>query len=200
MIARHPEWYARNLSILIAGSAGQGVTLAGDMLIEAALQAGWQADVLESHRFARPNTMGLVQANVLLAPHGPLTPSNTQQFDFVLSHGWEGIAQRMQPLTAQGRWLVGLPAKSIPAEFAHAVHQERVIAMPTAVDEKLRSARPSIRMLALLGHLSSFLEWDAMCWQIALQTHLPKKLQQEGTHAFELMARLPVAASTSWDV
>lgn len=193
MIARHPQWYAQNLSVLVAGSAGQGITLAGDMLVEAALQAGWQADVRESHRFARPHTMGLVQATVLLSPEGPLLPNEGQQFDYILSHTWEGIERRLQPLTPRGRWLVGLPAEEIPAEFAGAVHQQRVIALPSSLSAELRSARPVVRMLALLGRLSSCLNWEDACWQAALQTHLPPKLREAGQRIFEQAAALSTA-------
>jgi hypothetical protein len=158
------------ISVLLAGSTGQGVTLCGDMLVEAALVDGRAADVREEHVLRPPSTPAAVTCTVYLAGEAdaPLTVPRLTELDGALILG-DSIAADSLARLKPDAWAVIGHSGSVSGLLGRTVRPQ----LPQLA--RVEVAGPLVRAMALLGVLSQRLPMETSSWRAAFESHLPAR-------------------------
>ncbi len=186
MIAKQPLESLRatadatsTVSVLLAGSAGQGVSLCGDMLVEAALQEGRAADVREDHILHPPSTPAAVTCTVYLAGEtdAPLVVPRLTQLDGAIVLGGhiptEGL-MRLRP----DSWVVVSSNLGLSGVIGRVVRP----ALPAMT--RRETGGPLVHAMALLGVLSQRLPMQSATWRRVFDSHLPARQREACWDAF----------------
>jgi indolepyruvate ferredoxin oxidoreductase beta subunit len=155
-MASHP----RVTNVIVAGLGGQGVVRATDILAEAAFLAG--RDVKKSEIHGMSQRGGSVSSDVRFGEHilSPMVPAGEADFLVVLD---AGQVEANRPQLRPGGVLI----------------------TPDWIEEKLLPHKRSLNV-ALLGALSSHLDFPEACWHAAIRAHLAEKLHPLILEAFAL--------------
>jgi indolepyruvate ferredoxin oxidoreductase beta subunit len=192
MIVRYQEFTDRNSlsdlsaprTVALVGVGGQGVSLAADILHEAAQLAGFEAALLEIYSIGRCG--GRVRCQVTLADRtgGEDSPvaSAEDGIDCLVAFEMKSGLEALADLHPQGVALVHrrwLDAKGRP---------DRATALEDF--QQLEPADDKTLPAYLLGALSRHLPIGDGAWREALAHHLPGKLYVEALEVFEAGASL----------
>ena len=155
------------INVVIACLGGQGVIKASDILSEAAFRSGCEVKKSEIHGMSQRG--GSVTSDVRFGPQvlSPMVPPGEADFLVVLAP--DQVAVNRGLLRAGG-----------------------VLIAPGLIDPTTLSNRKSFNV-ALLGALSTHLEFSEEEWRSAIQSVLPEKLHAANEQAFAAGRRAATA-------
>lgn len=181
--------------VMMAGVGGQGVTLAADILAEAATLSGLEPRLTEIYGVGRQQ--GSVRCRVrLMGAAQPLWESEAA--DYLLAMEMKEGFELLSHLKSKGLalvnrlWLGSAAAAGELSRQRMAVLDPRIVWIDGTRAVEQSSAEKSLH-LYLLGTLSRHLQISRAAWQEALLRHLPPKQLQAGLEVFRCGASLPVA-------
>jgi indolepyruvate ferredoxin oxidoreductase beta subunit len=151
-------------NVVFAGIGGQGVLRASDILASAAFSAGQDVKKAEIHGMSQRG--GSVTSDVRFGT-GVLSP--------MVPHG-------------SADYLVVLSADQVDANRP-ALAAGGVLISAEQIDEDTLPHKRSLNV-ALLGMLSTHLEFPEEAWMTAIAEHLPAKVHEVNREAFQLGRRL----------
>jgi indolepyruvate ferredoxin oxidoreductase, beta subunit len=199
---------AQARSVLIVGVGGQGAVLAGNILAEVAMGAGWQVKKSEVHGMSKRG--GIVFSHVRYGSkvHSPLIEAG--EADALVAFEWaEGL--RWLPYLSEDGILVVDTAQILPpaAQRDHRAWARAYPDLDPALLERHRGpvlaadARGLAQRLGslhaantvLLGILSARLEFPPEAWEAAIGRHVPPRTLEMNLRAFregrDLQSTLP---------
>lgn len=166
MIARNPGRDRKDQqsigSFLLVGRARQGVTLAADILCEAALYAGFDAISTESHQ---TNADAEVRAVVQVGGAELLKTSTHWAVDYLVAWDSPQGMDNLRWLSPTGVAIVG----GTPKRVSRGVSDDRIRWVGSHADGASEA-------MELLGAASRLLPFDVSAWRNAVENHLPRKL------------------------
>jgi indolepyruvate ferredoxin oxidoreductase beta subunit len=151
---------ARVVNVIVAGLGGQGAIKASDILADVAFRAGKDVKKAEVHGMSQRG--GSVTSDVRFGEHveSPMIPTGEADFLVVLAPSEVEVTK---PLLKPGGVLIP----------------------PNLVDEKTLPNRRSLNV-ALLGALSSHLDFPEALWLEAVRAALPERLHDVNEKAFRI--------------
>ncbi|MFP4056223.1 MAG: 2-oxoacid:acceptor oxidoreductase family protein [Candidatus Brocadiia bacterium] len=150
----------RVTNVVVAGLGGQGVLKASDIVAEAAFRAG--RDVKKSEIHGMSQRGGSVTSDVRFGTQvlSPMVPGGEAHYLLVLAPDQiENNRARLRP--------------------------DGVLVEPSVLDTD-RLPHPRSLNVALLGVLSTHLDFELEHWQAAIQSNLPQKVHELNAVAFEM--------------
>ncbi len=150
----------RVVNVVVAGLGGQGAIKASDILADVAFRAGKDVKKAEVHGMSQRG--GSVTSDVRFGEHveSPMIPAGEADYLLVLAPSEIEVTR---PLLKKGGVLVP----------------------PDLVDEKALPTRRSLNV-ALLGALSTYLEFPERLWLEAVRAALPERLHDVNEKAFRI--------------
>jgi indolepyruvate ferredoxin oxidoreductase beta subunit len=147
-------------NVVIAGLGGQGVLKASDIIADVAFSAG--VDVKKSELHGMSQRGGSVSSDVRFGEriYSPMVPEGEADFLVVISQD------------------------QVPVNVA-ALSEDGILIEPSQIDESELSSKNSVNV-ALLGVLSSHLQFPVEAWIAALRHNLPEKLHDANLLAFSI--------------
>jgi|GEM_PF-1165789 len=186
-------------TISLVGIGGQGVSLAADILHEAAQLAGFETALLEIYSIGR--RAGNVRCQVTLAPPEGLTMGSLEpdSIDYLLAFEMKSGLDMLGELAPHGsaimhrQWLDN-QGNADPAMAARWTHRDERV---TWLDdfESMESYDEKTLPAYVLGALSRHLPIGDGAWREALAHHMPGKLFVEALSMFEAGANPAELAS-----
>jgi len=181
-------------NILIVGVGGQGILLAGDLLVRAAMSAGFDVKKSEVHGMAQRG--GIVNSQIRFGEkvHSPLIPQG--ETDILISF------ERMEPL----RWLsfCGPQTKAIVSDqIIHSMTTGTGAEIyPDNAKDELAARFTSLQLIPaldiakeignlrvvnilLLGMAARYMPFKLELWKKVIEERLPKKVFEINLKAFE---------------
>ncbi len=151
---------SRTVNVIVAGLGGQGVIKASDILADVAFRAGKDVKKAEVHGMSQRG--GSVTSDVRFGDHveSPMIPTGEADFLVVLAPSEVEVTR---PLLRKGG----------------------VLLPPDLVDETKLPNRRSLNV-ALLGALSTYLEFPEALWLEAVRAALPERLHDVNEKAFRI--------------
>jgi len=154
---------SQTISILIAGTGGQGVLKASQVLADALLRQGYDVKQSEVHGMSQRGGSVISEVRFGETVHSPLTPH--KKADFVIAIA-EDEGRRAAPCLKEG---IG-----------------KLIEVSEEIISRLADHRS--RNMAALGCLSTHLDIPRATWYDAIKHHLPPKSLANNFAAFDLGA------------
>ncbi|MBC7263795.1 MAG: indolepyruvate oxidoreductase subunit beta [Chloroflexi bacterium] len=193
-----------SINILVTGVGGQGTILASDVLASVGLLAGYDVKKSEVHGMAQRG--GSVTSHVRWGQKVYSPIIGCGEVDFLLAfEKLEAIRyvetvrpgcgviivndQRIPPLSVN----IGDEIYPDDDRLLHILHQvsSNVHVVPAiAVAEELGNAR--VLNVVMLGTLSTLLDIPEDTWVTAIQQHVPRKLLEINTKAFQAGRGIPL--------
>ncbi len=188
------------VSVLLVGVGGQGIISAAQVLAEAALDAGYDVKTSEVHGMAQRG--GSVQSMVRWGEEvfSPLIPEGEAHY-LLAFEMLEGL-RHVRFLVPEGVMILNrvridpLPVLAGAAEYPQGIDALLTEKLPgtvvldaAAIAEEAGNRRAA--GAAMLGALSSHLEFSPDIWEHALRANVPKKALEANLRAFDLALRLP---------
>lgn len=182
-------------SIFICGVGGQGVILAGELLSEGALAAGYDVKMSEVHGMAQRG--GTVVSTVRFGEkvYSPIIAQG--QADVLLSFELLEAYRLLSYLHPDGKAIVNtqkiMPAtvSSGAAEYPEDIHSKIKQKLPDAifVDAISIAKKAGISKavnVVMLGALSNFIPFEHSIWIDVIKKKVPEKLLEANLRAFQL--------------
>ncbi len=186
----------KNTSVLITGVGGQGILLAGELLLRVAANAGLDVKKSEIHGMAQRG--GAVNAHVRFGErvYSPVIEQGTADvilsFEVVEPLRWAHMAhektvclvndQRIQSLTT-ATGMQTYPA-NVAEELSRLFGDRLHLVDAKKHAEDLGNVR-TVNVI-LLGMLSKFMPFEEAAWQKAMEQRIPAKLLEINQKAFAL--------------
>ena len=150
------------VNIVFAGLGGQGVLKASDIMAETAFRAGVDVKKAEIHGMSQRG--GSVTSDVRF-----------------------GDADVLSPMVSEGEadYLVVLDASQIDNNRAM-LRSGGVLIEPGSLDPSVVATHPRSLNVALLGVLSTHLDFDEATWLAAIRANLPSKVHEINETVFRM--------------
>jgi indolepyruvate ferredoxin oxidoreductase beta subunit len=182
--------------IVIVGVGGQGIILASQILGQAAMSAGFDVKVAETHGMAQRG--GSVVTHVRLGQEvfSPTVELGSGQCLL----GFELLeTARSLPFVKPGGLIISntqkMPPLSVaagnaiyPTDLEERLEEHNALLIP-ALDLAQELGNPRVVNLIMLGALSVFMEIDDSCWQKSILGCIPERLCKINQEAFALGQR-----------
>jgi indolepyruvate ferredoxin oxidoreductase beta subunit len=216
MIVRYQEFAERNQvselsapkTVALVGVGGQGVSLAADILHEAAQLAGFEAALLEIYSIGRCG--GNVRCQVTLSPLDASRAETTEEVsstrledgvDFLVAFEMKAALDLLADLHPQGtalvhrRWLDTKGRRDATAAGRWTRTDSRVTWLDDFQEMEPRDEGEKTLPAYVLGALSRHLPIGDGAWREALAHHLPGKLYPDALQVFEAGASLAASVA-----
>ncbi|OHD69543.1 MAG: indolepyruvate oxidoreductase subunit beta [Spirochaetes bacterium RBG_16_49_21] len=182
-------------NVIFAGVGGQGVILAGKILMQVAMDAGYDVKESEVHGMAQRG--GSVDCHVRYSDrvYSPLIP--LQSADFIVSLEMLEAMRKMDYLAPNG-WLIVNLEKVDPAPVRTGAMRyppdlqewlsrnvESTLFVDTAGILKHVGTRKALNIV-MLGVLSNYLEFDESQWEAAIKSLVKEKFAEMNMKAFKM--------------
>jgi indolepyruvate ferredoxin oxidoreductase beta subunit len=181
----------KTVNILICGVGGQGVLLAGDIIAETAIAAGFDAKKSEVH--------GMAQRGGSVVSH---VRYGKKVYSPVIAEGEADLLVSFEKMEAL-RWIHYLKPGGHAVVNTQEIVPSGLESYPKGIDEDIRKRVPDalfVDALALageagntkavntvmLGAFSSYLEFPAEEWKKKIEARVPKKTIDLNLKAFDL--------------
>ena len=187
------------VSVLLVGVGGQGIISAAQVLAEAALSAGYDVKTSEVHGMAQRG--GSVQSMVRWGKEvfSPLIPEG--EANYILAFEMLEGLRYVRYLAPGGIMIVNrvridpLPVLAGTAEYPPGIDLLLTDKLPgtvvlDAADVGERAGNRRAAGAAMLGALSSRLEFSPDVWEHAIRRNVPKRALDANLRAFELALQL----------
>jgi len=182
-------------NIIFTGVGGQGVILAGKVLMEVALRAGF--DVKESEMHGMAQRGGSVECQVRFGEkvYSPLIPLGSA--DVIVSFELLESLRKIEYLAPEGKYLVNRakiePAPVVTGSMKYPEdiegwlkgHIPGAVILDTGAALKEAGSSKSLNIV-MLGALSRFLEFTEEEWTAALKATVKEKFLDMNLKAFQL--------------
>ncbi|MCX8125292.1 MAG: indolepyruvate oxidoreductase subunit beta [Spirochaetes bacterium] len=188
-------------NVIFAGVGGQGVILASKILMQVAVNAGYDVKESEVHGMAQRG--GSVDCHVRFNKkvYSPLIEKGTA--DFVVALELLEAMRKLDYLSPQGMLIVNnLKVNPSPVEAGLAKYPEDIeswlctnVPKCHVVDttQALKEAGSNRAVnIVMLGVLSNFLEFDHTSWEEAIRQSVKEKFVEMNLKAFNLGRSIPV--------
>ncbi len=188
-------------NVIFAGVGGQGVILASKILMQVAMNAGYDVKESEVHGMAQRG--GSVDCHVRFDKqvYSPLIEKGTA--DFVVALELLEAMRKLEYLSPQGVLIVNrLKVNPAPVEAGIAQYPDDIeswlcsnVPHCHVVDtaQALKEAGSSRALnIVMLGVLSNFLEFEQRAWEEAIQQSVKEKFVDMNIKAFYLGKSIPV--------
>ncbi len=183
------------MNIIFAGVGGQGVILAGKVLMEVARNAGYDVKESEVHGMAQRGGSVDCQVRYGEKVHSPLIRKGSA--DFILSFELIEILRKIDLLAPGGKALVNrlrinpAPVESGLMEYPDDIEPWIVANLPSVrlidTEEALREAGSKKAVnIVMLGALSKELEFSPEDWIHAIEAMVKPKFVEMNIKAFNL--------------
>jgi indolepyruvate ferredoxin oxidoreductase beta subunit len=182
-------------NVIFAGVGGQGVILASKILMQVAMDAGYDVKESEVHGMAQRG--GSVDCHVRYGDrvYSPLIPLHSA--DFIVSLEMLEAMRKMDYLTPGGRLIVNLEkvdpapvrtgAMKYPPDLREWLSKNvgGVLFVDTAGIVKQVGTRKALNIV-MLGVLSNYLEFDEARWESAITSLVKEKFAEMNLKAFNM--------------
>jgi len=188
------------MNILFTGVGGQGVVLAGKVLMNAAINAGFNAKETKIHGMAQRG--GSVDCHVRYSKgdlYSPLIPKGT--VNYIVSCEMLELMRRLDYLAADGTVIANLlqidpvPVQIGAAEYPSDLSDWLKKNMPNYIEidsaaalEEVGSKR--VINIMMLGVLSKYLEFTQEHWEKAIESIVKDSSKELNLNAFRLGQKL----------
>lgn len=169
----------KRIEIILSGSGGQGLILAGIVLAEAALLAGWRAVQTQSYG---PEARGGASRSEVIISDEEIEYPKVEQADILLAMNQESCDKYISAVKENGLVIVDSTFISrLPATPA------RVVSLPVTKTARERLGKTVVANMTALGALVTFLEEipPGLAEQV-LVTRVPDGTQEINREAFGL--------------
>lgn len=182
-------------NVIFAGVGGQGVILASKILMEVAMNAGYDVKESEVHGMAQRG--GSVDCNVRYGEkvYSPLIPRAGA--DYIVSLELLETMRKMEYLAPEGTLIVNMEkvdpapvqtgAMSYPADLAEWLGKnvKKALFFDTTGTLKEVGTKRALNIV-MLGILSNFLEFDEAMWLKAIRSMVKEKFVDMNIKAFTM--------------
>ncbi len=188
------------VSVLLVGVGGQGIISAAQVLAGAALSAGYDVKTSEVHGMAQRG--GSVQSMVRWGKEvfSPLIPEG--EADYILAFEMLEGLRHVRYLAPRGVMILNrvridpLPVLAGAAEYPAGIDRLLAEKLPgtmvlDAAEVGAQAGNRRAAGAAMLGALSTKLEFSPDIWERALRNNVPKKALEANLRAFELALHMP---------
>lgn len=169
----------KRIEIILSGSGGQGLILAGIILAQAALTAGWQVVQTQSYG---PEARGGASRSEVIISNEEIAYPRVEQADFLLAMNQEACAKYISAVKKTGLVLVDSTfVTRLPATTT------KIISLPITKTVRERLGKTFVANMAALGALVAFLtEISPVVVEQALVERVPAGTEEVNREAFRL--------------
>jgi len=185
-----------HISFLLAGVGGQGTLLAGNILAEVGLAAGYDAKKSEIHGMAQRG--GSVTTHVRWGRRVDSPMAGMGEVDILIGFEQLEALRYIEYLRPGGRAILSthrIPPVAVTSggmEYPDAARFRGIIEQVTkdyllvpAVETAQQLGNARVHNVVLLGTLSTFLEVEPALWLEVIERHVPAKVLELNRQAFQ---------------
>lgn len=175
----------KRIEVILSGSGGQGLILAGIVLAEAALLAGWRAVQTQSYG---PEARGGASKSEVIISDEEIEYPRVERADVLLAMNQESCAKYISAVKESGLVIVDSTYVSrLPATPA------RIVSLPVTKTARERLRKTAVANMAALGALIAFLKEIPPSLAVqALTERVPPGTEEINQEAFWLGGELAV--------